>query len=108
MVGKTNAFQIGGIWHSDSILFRIEDSTVCSEDLCFTVIGRIIDNKFYADAMFLAGKRFTRGDQFLPLFGGSFQTIAAWLVGNKATVALVETPKGWIVAPGPHPMGVAP
>jgi hypothetical protein len=56
--------------------------------------------------MFVAGKRFTRGDQFLPLFG--FQTLPAWLVGNKVTVTLLETPKGWIVAPGPNPVGAPP
>jgi hypothetical protein len=97
IVGKTNAFQIGGRWYPDSILFRIEDSTTCFNDMCFTVIGRIVDNKFHADAMFSAGKWFTRGDVFVPLFG--YQTLPAWLVGEKITVTLLETPKGWIVAP---------
>jgi hypothetical protein len=100
IVEKTNAFQIGGIWHPDSILFRVEDPTLCSEDMCFTVVGRIANNKSLADAMFAAGKRFTRGDHYIPLFG--FQTIHAWLVGDKVTVTLLETPKGWIVAVGPN------
>jgi hypothetical protein len=106
MAEKTNAFQIGGVWRPDSILFRIEDPTVCSLDLCFTVIGRVIDNKFIADAMFAAGKRFTRGDNYLPLFG--FQAMPAWLVGDRVTVTLLETPNGWIIAMGNNQTGNPP
>lgn len=95
MVEKTNAFQIGGLWRPDSVLFRIQDPTVCSLDLCFTVIGRVIDNKFIADTMFAAGKGFTRSDHSTPLFG--FQTMPAWIVGERVTVTLLETPNGWIV-----------
>jgi hypothetical protein len=69
MVGKTVAFQLGGVWRPDSILFRIEDPSACSEDMCFTVVGRIVDNVFLSDAMFSAGRRFTGGDNFSPLFG---------------------------------------
>jgi hypothetical protein len=97
MVGKTVAFKMGGVWRPDSILFRIEDPSVCSEDMCFTVIGRIVDNMFLADAMLSAGKRFTGGDNFSPLFG--FQVLPLWLVGDKVTITLLETPKGWIIAP---------
>lgn len=106
MIRKTNAFQIGGIWHPDSILFRIEDPTVCSKDLCFTVVGRIIDNKLITDAMFAAGKRFTRSDHSLPLFG--FQTMPAWLIGDRVTVTLLETPNGWIVVMANDEMGNPP
>lgn len=106
MVRKTNAFQIGGVWHPNSILFRIEDPRVCTKDLCFTVVGRIIDNKLVADAMFAAGKRFTRSDYFLPFFG--FQTRPAWLVGDRVTVTLLETPNGWIVGMANDEMRIPP
>lgn len=99
MVRKTSAFQIGGVRRPDSILFRIEDSSLCFEDLCFTVIGRVIDKKFVADAMFSAGKGFTRGDQMLPLFG--FRVVTAPLIGEKVNVTLLETPNGWIVNSAP-------
>ena len=106
MLGKTNAFQIGGAWYPDSILFRIEDPSVCADDVCFTVIGRVIDNKFHVDTMFAAGKRFTRSDHFVPLFG--FQTLPAWLVSDRITVTLLETPRGWIVTSSPGRIGFTP
>jgi hypothetical protein len=97
LVAKTSAFEIGGVWQKDWILFRIEDPKTCHDDLCFTVIGRIVDGKFVANAMFTAGKRFTRGDVFIPMFG--FQVLPAWLFGNSVSVSLLETPKGWTIAP---------
>lgn len=106
LVAKTSAFQIGGIWRPDSILFRIEDPGVCSGDLCFVVIGRVIENKLVADAMFAAGKRFTRSDRFLPLFG--FKTVPAWFGGDKISVTLVEAPNGWIITASPTQTGASP
>jgi len=82
LIDKASAFQIGGVWHVDSIGFRIEASTTCHEDLCFTVIGHIIDNNFLADAMFAAGKRLMGSDQFLPLFG--FQTLKILFVRGES------------------------
>lgn len=97
LLAKTSAVQIGGIWQKDWILFRIEDRETCHEDMCLTIIGRIVNDKFATDAIFLAGKHFTRGDVYVPMFG--FQAKPALLVGSKITVTLLETPTGWMVAP---------
>jgi hypothetical protein len=94
-IDKTRAFPISSIWHLNSVLLRIEDAKFCREDLCLTLIGRVIESEFRADAMFNAGKGFTGGDQFVQLFG--FQTLPRWLVGDKMTSTLLETPKGRIV-----------
>jgi hypothetical protein len=92
----TKAGALGGAHRPHSIVFRIEDAT-CVEDRCLTIIGRIIDGKFISDVMFLAGKHVSRGDAMVPLFG--FQTVPLWFEGSKSSVTLLETPKGWIVAP---------
>jgi hypothetical protein len=103
IVRTTYAFKLGGVWRPDSILFRIEDSAVCSGDSCLTVIGRIIDNKLHSDAMFTAGKRFTRSDHTVPVFGS--QSFPAMLVGDRMTVTLFETANGWLVASAPRQQG---
>jgi hypothetical protein len=97
LVAKTSAFQIGGMWHEDWILFRIEDTKTCHEDMCLTIIGRIVDGKLTANAMFTAGKYFTRYDAAVPMFG--FQVLPAFLAGSKISMTLFETPTGWMVAP---------
>jgi hypothetical protein len=97
LIARTSAFEIGGVWQRDWILFRVEDPKTCYEDRCFTVIGRIVDSKFVPSTMFSAGKHFTYGDTFIPLFG--FQVRPAWLVGDTITMVLLETPQGWIAAP---------
>ena len=100
MLGNTKAFQIGGVWHPNSVVFRIEDPTACSLDLCLTVIGHITDKKFFPEAMFTAGKNFTRSDHVVPLFG--FGVLKAWLMSDRMTVTLLETPSGWIVDTAPR------
>jgi hypothetical protein len=103
IVKTTYAFKIGSFWHPDSILFRIEDSAVCSGDSCLTVIGRIIDNKLHSDAMFTAGKRFTGSDFAMSVFGS--QSFPKMLVGDRMIVTLFETASGWLVASAPRQQG---
>ena len=79
----------------DSFLLRVEDKELCTEDLCLTVIGHVVKGQFRSDAMFSAGNRFTSSDQLVQVFG--FQTVPRWVVGEKMTMTLLETPKGWIV-----------
>jgi hypothetical protein len=67
------------------------------------VIGRIIDNKLHSDAMFTAGKRFTRSDYGKPIFGS--ESFPVLLVGDKMTVTLFENPSGWLVASAPRQQG---
>jgi len=104
LVAKTGTFQIGGVWQKDWILFRIEDLKTCHEDMCLTIIGRIMNDKFIANAMFLAGKHFTRGDVFVPMFG--FQALPALLISSKISVTLLEAPTGWMVFPAVTQKGV--
>jgi hypothetical protein len=94
VVEKTFAIPVGGGWHTDSILFRIEHPTTCSEDTCFTVIGHIADGKLVPELMFLAGKFFTRSDHAERVFG--FNTFQIFLTGAKSAVRVLETPNGWI------------
>ena len=76
-------------------MVRVEDEELCAEDLCLTVIGHVVEGEFRSDAMFSAGNRFTSSDQLVQVFG--FQTVPRWLVGEKMTMTLLETPRGWIV-----------
>jgi len=100
IVKKTYAFQIGGPQHTNSVLFRIEDQKSCAGDSCLTVIGRIIGDKLHADAMFVAGNRFTSGDHAAPVLGR--QAFPLLLIGDTLTVTLLETPSGWLVAAVPN------
>jgi hypothetical protein len=101
-LAKTHAMQIDGIFRR-SILLRIEDAPFCWDDLCFTAIGRVVDNRFAADATLFAGKGYTVGDAYISPRGMTFQTLPRWLIGNTVTVSLIETPQGWIVIPrGPR------
>jgi len=89
LVEKIVGFQIGAIWHPNSILFRVEDGSTCDGAVCFTAIGRIINDKFVPDVMFRAGKNFTQGDQF---------PVTAWFGSDSLEITPVETSKGWIVS----------
>jgi hypothetical protein len=95
LIGKARGRSIFSSWHSPSFLVRLEDTTLCAEDLCLTLIGHVVDGEFRSDAMFSGGNRFIRSDQWVQMFG--FQTVPQWLVGEKMTATLLETPKGWIV-----------
>jgi hypothetical protein len=95
LIEKARGRSILSVWHSPSFLVRIEDTQLCSEDLCLTVIGHVVEGEFRSDAMFSAGNQFTASDQSVQLFG--FQTVPRWLVGDKMTMTLLETPKGWIL-----------
>jgi hypothetical protein len=99
LVKKTAAFMIGGLHFPDSILFRIEDQETCAGDSCLTVIGRIVGDRFHADAMFVAGNRYTQGDHAVTVLG--LQTFPLYLIGNALTVTLLETPSGWLVVSAP-------
>lgn len=95
LIEKARGRSLSSSWHSPSFLVRIEDPELCTEDLCLTVIGHVVEGEFRSDAMFSAGNRFTGSDQSVQVFG--FQTVPRWLVGEKMTMTLLETPKGWIV-----------
>jgi hypothetical protein len=96
---KTKAFRLPSVWHENSVVFRLETPATCHEDMCLTVVGRIHDGALLADAMFVAGKRFTISDHLSPSL--PYQGLPMWFVGDKVTVTLIETPQGWIVAPNP-------
>jgi hypothetical protein len=94
---RTYVFDIG-LLRPGTIGVRVEDESTCHKDQCFTIIGRIHNKRFVADAMFSAGKRFTRSDHAIPLFGS--QTFPAWFVGDALTVTALETERGWLIVPG--------
>ena len=95
LIEKARGRSISSSWRAPSFLLRVEDKELCTEDLCLTVIGHVVKGQFRSDAMFSAGNRFTSSDQLVQVFG--FQTVPRWLVGEKMTMTLLETPKGWIV-----------
>lgn len=94
---RTYVFDIG-LLRPGTIGVRVEDESTCHKDQCFTVIGRIHNKRFVVDAMFAAGKRYTRSDHAIPLFGS--QTFPAWFVGETLTVTALETERGWLIVPG--------
>ena len=98
LLAKTFGGAIGGIRHN-YILLRIEDPSLCSADLCLTVVGRIAEGIFVADAMFTAGKKWTWRDVFQPIFG--FQSMPLYFVSDRHCVTLFEAPTGWIIASAP-------
>jgi hypothetical protein len=100
MLDETKASEILGVWHHKSVLFRIEEPTACSVDMCLTVIGHIADNKFFPETMFTAGKNFTQSDHTVRLFG--FGALPVWFLSDSMTVTLLETPSGWIVGMAPR------
>ncbi len=100
IIERTTGFEIGQYWQKGAVLLRIDDSKRCFKDVCFTVIGRIIGERFVANAMFLAGNKITVADYFEQVFG--MQTRAIFLVSEWGTVKLFETPEGWLVASSPQ------
>jgi hypothetical protein len=87
---------------SELLVFRIENRCVPQgSDDCFTIIGHIVDGRFTAEAMFVAGPRMNWGDVAPTFFGLAGFPLRFY--GKTNIVVLLESPAGWVVAIIPQP-----
>jgi hypothetical protein len=90
--------RFGYIGNSRSLGFRVEDKdyNTCINDRCLTIIGKVVEQRFVADAMFLAGAKAQGADGVLPFFG--LATLPYFFRSPDGDVLLIETPEGWVVS----------
>ena len=89
--------KFGTIGRPDSAVFRIEDGSSCINDLCLTIIGHLVSDKFISDAMFFAGPTILGHDEIFPLLG--FQNAVYEFRSEHGNVYLFEMKQGWVVIP---------
>ena len=89
LVGQTKFAEIG---QSDAIAFRIEGQH-CVDGDCFTVLGRIRDEKFKSEVILITGSKITVGDVRINFFGKNMSPVLFY--GNKNITTLFDTPEGW-------------
>jgi len=90
--------RFGYIGNSKSLGFRVEDNEykTCVNDRCLTIIGRVVEQRFIADAMFLAGEKAQVASGVLPFFG--LAALPYFFRSPDGDVLLIETPEGWVVS----------
>jgi hypothetical protein len=96
-LANTKFGNMGGAHRPGSALFRVEEKSSCQENMCLTIIGHLVGERFVADALFTAGgKAGWIADH--PVQGFGLQAVP-YLFEGKINVGVFETAAGWIVIP---------
>ena len=105
LLKSTKTAKLQGLFAGEVLVFRLEDKSVCEDNICLTVLGKIEDDRFVSHIMFMAGKMLTQGDTFPRLFGRNIPP-AYWFmrgsdISDPRIIYLYETPMGWVVVAPP-------
>ena len=101
-----DATKTKAIHPADALVLRIEHASACTKDgICITIIAKLKEGTIDSMAMFYAGKWMTHGDVNPNFLDTSVPPPVLFFTSRTPTaesrsVAMISTPKGWILAGG--------